>query len=113
MPADQHLILAFWRQSTCYGVEIFIPSVGYSTMRYDVVEDPAIAARRITKSRFDIEPRGNARIFRRPDDCVVAFGVTSAEAAALDEHGDWMPPVLVMDVDVDIAPMLHELVMRL
>ncbi len=110
--SDSHLLLAIWRRRLGGDIEFFVPLAGYPTMRYQIDGDGlADVARRVTSFRFEVDPRGNARIFRQPGDCIVAFNLTDTEAAKIKESGVWLPATLITETSIAFA--LQELTARL
>ena len=94
-----HIFLALWRQNDedCC-IEFFVPLEGYTKFLRPLLTASVVqTARRAVGTHFGLEPRGNARIFRLEDGCVVAFGLTGAEARGLSVAGGWLPAGLIED----------------
>ena len=114
MPNPNHVVLAFWRPDGQGAVEFFIPLDGdyLEFMRCLIVDESAArTARRLAQLRFELNPRGNVRIFRVEDAWVAAFSLNILEAATIGVEGAWLPAHLIMDGTV--ADILQDVAGRL
>ncbi len=86
-------ILAFWRRANGGEVEFFVPAdIGYLVVMSLVGSNVAAAARRVATTRFNLNPRNNARTFEIAGQRVVTFTLMTVEEASLTEHGNWCLP---------------------
>jgi hypothetical protein len=114
--STRYFLLAFWRQQGGI-LQFFLPSGDYLKEMYFLAapDGPGATARRIMKARFDIEHRGNIRIFAQPDnrfgDYVVVVGPTTVEIDKLGTSGSWEHPSWIDDPY--IATVLTDVAQRL
>jgi hypothetical protein len=108
--ADPTVTLAFWRKVDGGGIEFFVPAQ-VDQLVLTANSNAAAAARSTATERFGLNPRSNARTFEVAGQRVVAFSLTTSEAATIAEQGEWLLPRRMEEVV--LSALLQDVATRL